>query len=86
MKVGPVTKIDKKNKKTSKKKLMLMSCQQIVILLLFRLSMASLEQSGSWIPDAYSVKLTFSLTVTFYFTKTENRTKKSLHLSHYCFE
>ena len=37
-----------------------------------------------WKPD--SVKLTFSLTVTLYLTKTENRTKKSLtQLSHYCF-
>ena len=28
-----------------------------------------------------------SLTVTFYYTKSENRTKKSLpQLSHYCFE
>ena len=36
---------------------------------------ANLEQSGSQIPDSWSVKLTFSLTLTFYFTKTENRTK-----------
>ena len=49
--------------------------------------MVNLEQSESWIPDALSVKLTFSLKVTFYLTKTENRTKKSLtQLSHYCFE
>ena len=34
--------------------------------------------SGSQIPDAYSVKLIFSLTVTFYFTRSENRTKKPL--------
>ena len=32
--------------------------------------MANLEQSGSRIPEASSVKLTFSLTVTFYLTKT----------------
>ena len=38
--------------------------------------MANLEQSESHIPDAQSVKLIFSLMVTFYFTKTENRTKK----------
>ena len=37
-----------------------------------------LEQYGSRIPDAWSVKFTFSSTVTFYLTKTENRTKKSL--------
>ena len=36
--------------------------------------------------DALSVKLTFSLKVTFYLTKTKKRTKKSLkQLSHYCF-
>ena len=40
--------------------------------------MADLEQSGSRIPNAQSVKLTFSLTVTFRLTETENRTKKSL--------
>ena len=40
--------------------------------------MANLEQSRNLIPDAQSVKLTFSLTITFYLIKTENRTKKSL--------
>ena len=39
--------------------------------------MANSEHTGSWIPGAKSVKLTFSLTVTFYLTKTENRTKKN---------
>ena len=49
--------------------------------------MANLEQFGSRIPDAESVKLIFSLIVTFYITKTENRTKISLtKLSQYCFE
>ena len=33
-----------------------------------------LEQLGKRIPDAQSAKLTFSITVTFYFTKNENRT------------
>ena len=45
--------------------------------------MANLEQSGSRIPDAQSIKLIFSLTVTFYLTKTENRIQISLtQLSH----
>ena len=39
--------------------------------------MATLEQSGGQIPDAESAKLMFLLIVTFYVTKTENRTKKS---------
>ena len=37
-------------------------------------------QSRSRIPDSQSVKLTFSKKPTFYLTKTENRTKKSLTL------
>ena len=37
--------------------------------------MANFEQS-SRIPGAESVKLTFSLIVTFYLTKLENKTKK----------
>ena len=48
--------------------------------------MANLEQTGSRIPDVQSAKLTFSLTVTFYLMKTENRTKKFLtQLSHIVF-
>ena len=38
----------------------------------------NLEQFGSRISDARSVKLTFSLIVNFYLTKTGNRTKKPL--------
>ena len=86
MKLGPVTNLDKRNKTTSKKKMM-MSCWQIVTSLSFFQFMANLEQFKIWIPDAESVKVTFSLRVTFYLTKTENRIKKSLtHLSQYCFE
>ena len=49
--------------------------------------MTDSEQSRSRIPGAWSVVLTFSLKATFYLTKTENRTKKSLaQLSYYCFE
>ena len=40
--------------------------------------MAKLEQPRRWIPDARSIKLTFSKTVTFYFTKIENRIKQFL--------
>ena len=65
----------------------MMSCQKIVTSLLFFKFTANLEQSGYWIPDAQSVKPDISLIVTFYLTKTENRTKKSLkQLSHYCLE
>ena len=48
--------------------------------------MENLEQSGSRIPNAWSVKLTFWLRVTFYLRKTENRTKTfPTQLSYYCF-
>ena len=77
MKVGPVTKLDKRNK-TSQKKLTMTSCRRIMTLLPFFQFTANLEQSGSRIPDAQTVKLIFSLIVTFYLTKTENRTKKSV--------
>ena len=78
MKLGPVTKRDKRNKTTSKKKkLTIMSCYKIVTLLSLFWFMANLEQSGSQIPDAESAKLMFSLIVMFYLTKTENRTEKS---------
>ena len=86
MKLGPVTKIDKRNKTTSKKidvDVMSENCDVIVI---FRI-LANLEQSGCRIPNTDSAKIMFSVIVTFCFTKTENRTKKSLtQLSHYCFE
>ena len=50
--------------------------------------MVNSEQSRSRIAEAQSVKLIFSLIVTFYLTKTktENRTRKPLiQLSQYCF-
>ena len=86
MKLGPVTKLDKKNKTTSKN-LIITSCREIVTPLSFFQFMANFEQSGSRIPDVQHVKLIFSLIATFYLRKTENRTKKSLtQHSHYCFE
>ena len=38
----------------------------------------NLQQSGSRIRDLYPVRLIFLLTVSFYISKTENRTKKCL--------
>ena len=73
--------------KQRQKKLTMTSCRRVVTSLSFFRFMANLEQPRSWILDAQSVKLTFSLIVTFYLSKTENRTKKSLtQLSYYCFE
>ena len=77
MKLGLVTKPNKKNTATSKKKkkaIMMTSCRKIVTS--FFLFMANLQPSQSRIPDAWSIKLTFSIIITFYLTITENRTKK----------
>ena len=51
---------------------------QIVTSLSFFRFIANLEQSRSQIPDAYSLKLTLSLIVTFYLTITEKRSRTSL--------
>ena len=85
MKLGQVTKLDKRNKTTSKRfeddviwKMTLLSFFQFT---------ANLKYSGSQTPNAQSVKLIFPLIVTFCLVKTENRIKKSLtQLSHYGFE
>ena len=74
MKCPLVTRSDKRNM-TASKKFEMTSCQQIVTSLSFLQFMANLKQSGTRIPDAWSVKLTFLLIITFYLTKTENRTK-----------
>ena len=86
MKLRPVTKLDKRNTLTLKT-LMMRSCHQILTPLSTFKFMSNLEQSGSRIPDSWSVKLTFSLIVSFYLTKAKRRTKKSLtQLSYHCFE
>ena len=71
MKPKPLTKLDKKNT-------MMMPWWQNMTSLLFVQFMANLEQSGNQTPEAWSVKLIFSLRVTFYPTKIENRSKKYL--------
>ena len=55
MKLGPVTKIDKRNKTTSKK-LTLTSCPEIVTSLPFFGFLTNSEQSGVRIPDTESAK------------------------------
>ena len=84
MKLGPVTKFGKRNTETSNN-LMMTSGWKIVTLLSFVQFIANLEQFC--VPGAWSVKLTFSLTITFYLAKTKNRTKTSLtYLPYYWFE
>ena len=73
MKLGPVTERDKGNTPTSNKfddEFMPINCDVIVFFFRF---MTNLQPFGSRIPDAWSIKLTFSLTVTFYLTKPEKQ-------------
>ena len=77
MKLGLVTKLDKRNK-TTLKKLTMPSCRKIVTLLPFFRILANLKQSGGRIPDTESAKVKFSVIATFCLTKTENKTKKAL--------
>ena len=85
MKPRPVTKLNKGNKTMSKKNLTMTSCWKIVTSFPISQFVANLKQFGSRIPNAYSVKLMFSLIVVFLSYKTEYRTKKSLtQLWHYC--
>ena len=87
MKLETVTKLDKRNTSTSKKfDRDIMSANCYVIVFFFQL-ITTLQPSGSWIAEAWSIKLIFSLIATFYLTEPENRTKNSLkHLLHYCFK
>ena len=48
---------------------------QTVTSLLYCRFMVNLEQSASQIPDAYPLKVTFSLTVTFYLQKLKTELK-----------
>ena len=83
MKLGEVTKLDKKNKTTAEKvddDIMSKNCDAIVIFPNYGQFGASRE------PDSGRI-LIFSLIVNFYLTKTTNRTKTSLtQLAQYCFE
>ena len=97
MNLGPVTKLDKRNKTKSKN--LTMSCWKIVMSFLIFLiygQFGAIQKlhSGCTVCKTYIfIKsdllsyVIFSSKVTFYLTKTENSTKKSLaQLSHYCFE
>ena len=74
MKLRPVTKLGKINKKSSKE-ITMTSFRKIVTSSQFFRFVANLEQSGSRISNAQSVKLTFSLIVTFYLTKMKTKLK-----------
>ena len=76
MKLRPVTENDKRNTITSKKDDDVMPANYDIIIA-FPIY-GQLEQSKIWVPDAWLEKLSFSLIVAFYFTKTERRSAKSL--------
>ena len=65
MKFGPVTKRDKKNKAMSK---------QFDVIAFFQF-VANFEPSGSRIPHAFYIKLTFSITKTFVLQKLKTELK-----------
>ena len=77
MKLGAVPKLDRRNKAMSKKfdhDVMSENCDVIVILQIFgQFEAVQRPDSGHRI-----CKNLFSVIITFCFTKTENRTKKSL--------
>ena len=79
MKLRAVTKLDRRNKTTSKNfdnDVISGSCDVIVSFWIF-------GQFGARIPDMECAKVMFSVIVTFFLTKTENKTKNSLtQLSH----
>ena len=85
MKLGPVTKLDKRNKTTSKtfgNNIMSGNCDVFdIVIFPINAQFGAIQKL-----DAGHI-VTFSLIVTFYLTKTENRNKKSLtQLLQYCFE
>ena len=73
MTLGSVTEHDKRNTAKSKK-LMMMPCQDHCGTLSFFQFTTNLEQSGSWIPEAWSLKLTDPLIAFIYLTIIENKT------------
>ena len=77
MKLGPVTKLEKKITAIPKKSDDGVIAEFVTSLSFFGF-MVNLEEFESRGPYLYSVKLTFSSTVTFCLTKTGNRSIESL--------
>ena len=82
MKLEPVTKLDKRNKKTRKKfddDVISENCDVIAISSIYG------EFGAIWKPDSRRMvcKTYIFINSTFYLTKTEN---SKTQLSHYCFE
>ena len=74
MKLGAVINLTRAT--TARQKILTMtSCRKIVTSLSFFGFLANLEQSGGRIPGTESAKVMFSVKVTFFLTKTENKLK-----------
>ena len=74
MKLGPVTKLEKRKKTTSKKfdnNVMSANCDNIIIFPIY----GQFGAIQSWIPVAWSVKLIFPLTVTIILQKLKTKLK-----------
>ena len=84
MKLGSVTELGKANKKLSKRyNDVVLANYNVIFIFTIYSQFGAIRKPDS---GRISVQLTFSLTITFYLTKTENRTKTSLtQLPHYCF-
>ena len=79
MKLGPAIKVDKRSNGDVKKFNDYVISENCDVILLFPIYG---QFAAIWKPNLH-----FSLTITFYLTKTENKTKKSVtQLSYYCFE
>ena len=87
MKLGPVAKLEKKNKRTSKNFDDDVMSKNFNVIAIFPIHS---QFGGIWRLDSERIvckTYVFSLIVTFHLTKSENKTKKSLtQLSHYCYE
>ena len=75
VKLGPVTKLEKRNKTMSKKFDVDVMSENCDVIVLFRIFGQFKAVRG---PDSESEKVILSVIVTFCLTKTKSRTKKSL--------
>ena len=86
MKLGPVTKFDKRNKTTSKNiddAIMLADCHGVVVFPIYG-QFGAIQKPDSG-PIVCKIYIFIKSNLLFY--KTENTTKKSItQLPHYCFE
>ena len=87
MKLGAVTKLDRRNASIPKKFNDDVMSASYGVIFFRKKFMEKLQPSGGRIWDACSIKLTFSLIITFYLKELENITQKTVtRLLYYYFE